>query len=155
MCAWYAKKSACVRQCVKAFFDLEPRGTQLTFSAACSDTNTEFFEICCLWMWKKHVLVYCCCCTFKNAYPIELFLCMAMTVMFVSNCTTSLPPKSTSTGFSVSAESGDLSHCVPERGHGNMHTPRLLIMQGYHDGIHFSSPSLLRASGLFTCEFLP
>lgn len=35
-----------------------------------------------------------------------------------------------------------------------MHTPSLLIMQGYHDGIHFSSPSLLRASGLFTCEFL-
>lgn len=36
-----------------------------------------------------------------------------------------------------------------------MRTCSLLIMQGYHDGIHFSSPSLLRASGLFTCEFLP
>lgn len=71
-------------------------------------------------------------------------------VIFVSNRKAHKPEGSL---FLLSFEICPVVYCK-KRSLQYIHTASLLIMQGYHDGIHFSSLALLRASGLFTCEFL-
>lgn len=70
----------------------------------------------------------------------KVFMYRHIKVIFVSNCKTALSHKPTSRGI-FSAEFTDLLCCVLKKGALQyMHTLGLLIMQGYHDVIHFSSP---------------
>lgn len=111
---------------VKALRDLERIANTVLQPQRHMHTQTSFWHAC----W------------FKNADRRAVFffctavtcLCRAARLHFPIN-----PPPQ---GFSYySAEFRDLSHCVLKKGTLQyMHTPRLLIMQGYHDGIHFSSP---------------